>query len=86
MAVELFPSVTGDPPEKHSKMTDIWAFGMVAYEMISWNFPYKDMLNDVSVMINNNCYSSEAMIARAEECETTIGGIYACVADIRKRE
>ena len=31
MAIELFPSVSGDEPEKHNEMTDVWALGMVAY-------------------------------------------------------
>jgi len=51
MAIELFPSVTGDEPEKHNEMTDIWALGMVAYELLSWSVPYKEMSNDVLVMM-----------------------------------
>ncbi len=31
MAIELLPSVSGNVPAKHTKETDIWSFGMVAY-------------------------------------------------------
>jgi len=51
MAIELFPSVSGDEPERHNEMTDIWSFGMIAYELLSWSVPYKDMPNDLLVMM-----------------------------------
>ncbi len=31
MAIELFPTISGDPPSNHDEKSDVWAFGMVVY-------------------------------------------------------
>ncbi|KLO13867.1 kinase-like protein [Schizopora paradoxa] len=51
MAVELLPSVSGDEPSKHDKRSDVWAFGMVIYELLSWDVPFNNKHNDVLVLM-----------------------------------
>ncbi|KAL5526659.1 hypothetical protein ACEPAF_8383 [Sanghuangporus sanghuang] len=49
MAIELFVSDDG-AEVKHTKETDIWAFGMTLYEMITKQFPYAHLKRDVQVL------------------------------------
>jgi len=53
MAIELLPSTSGNAPKpsRHDEKTDIWSFGMVAYELLSWSLPYKDKSNDIQVLL-----------------------------------
>ncbi|KLO13881.1 kinase-like protein [Schizopora paradoxa] len=51
MAIELFPSISGDEPFKHDEKSDMWAFGMIIYELLSWEFPYENKRNDALVTI-----------------------------------
>jgi len=51
MAIELFPTISGDPPSNHDEKSDVWAFGMVVYELLTWGVPYKSKRNDVAVMM-----------------------------------
>ncbi|KLO13891.1 kinase-like protein [Schizopora paradoxa] len=53
MAIELLPSasVDGAVPVKPNKKTDIWSFGMVIYELLSWQVPYREKSNDVQVLM-----------------------------------
>ncbi|KAL5482460.1 hypothetical protein ACEPAI_9054 [Sanghuangporus weigelae] len=59
MAPELFYSDEGAEATeaKHSKETDVWAYGMVLYEMISKKVPYAHLHRDAQVVV---------MIARGE--------------------
>ncbi|KAL5485870.1 hypothetical protein ACEPAI_6913 [Sanghuangporus weigelae] len=45
-----FVSTTHDEP-KHSKETDVWAFGMTLYEMIAKELPYPRLKRDVQVVL-----------------------------------
>ncbi|KLO13898.1 kinase-like protein [Schizopora paradoxa] len=52
MAREFF-AVSPDPAksaQKHDERTDVWAYGMVVYELITWKFPYADKINDLVAM------------------------------------
>ncbi|KLO14157.1 kinase-like protein [Schizopora paradoxa] len=51
MAVEFFvPSVEGeDVVVEHSKETDVWAFGMVLFELLSGAVPFSSFKTDVQV-------------------------------------
>lgn len=40
MAKELLIFSPDIPAPKHDEMSDIWAFGMVVYELLSWRVPY----------------------------------------------
>ncbi|KLO06091.1 kinase-like protein [Schizopora paradoxa] len=51
MAVELLPSLSGGEPSKNDKKSDIWAFGMVIYKLLSWSVPYYDKQSDVLVLL-----------------------------------
>jgi len=50
MAPELLIFVDGEP-SAHSETTDIWALGMVAYELLSGNAPYSNLKNDYAVIM-----------------------------------
>ncbi|KLO13875.1 kinase-like protein [Schizopora paradoxa] len=50
MAIELL-SVLGDEPSKPCEQTDMWAFGMVVYELLSWEIPYNNIRNEVLVLM-----------------------------------
>ncbi|KAL5519856.1 hypothetical protein ACEPAG_1516 [Sanghuangporus baumii] len=53
MAPELFYSDEGAEAteSKHSKETDVWAYGMVLYEMISKKVPYAHLRRDAQVVV-----------------------------------
>ncbi|KAI5119303.1 hypothetical protein M0805_008218 [Coniferiporia weirii] len=48
MAIELL--VISDPPAKHSTQSDIWAFGMTVYELLTRTLPYANLKHDLHVM------------------------------------
>jgi len=51
LAPELFAVSHQDPPRLMcNKMTDMWAFGMLAYELLSWNAPYFNKAEDKRVL------------------------------------
>jgi len=50
MAKELLLLPDCGSPEYNEK-TDIWAFGMIAYELLSWNVPYYDKKHDQFVIL-----------------------------------
>ncbi|KLO14121.1 kinase-like protein [Schizopora paradoxa] len=50
MAKELF-QVSSEGHLKYDEATDMWAYGMIAYELLSWNVPYHDMKADHLVML-----------------------------------
>ncbi|KLO10839.1 kinase-like protein [Schizopora paradoxa] len=49
MAPELLIVVDGESPSLN-EMTDVWALGMVAYELLSGNVPYANVKNDFAVI------------------------------------
>ncbi|KLO10840.1 kinase-like protein [Schizopora paradoxa] len=49
MAPELLIVVDGESPTLN-EMTDVWALGMVAYELLSGDIPYANVKNDFAVM------------------------------------
>lgn len=52
MAPELFQSdSTNKVVTRHSEITDMWAFGMVAYELLSGELPYSNMTRDAQVIL-----------------------------------
>ncbi|KLO05396.1 kinase-like protein [Schizopora paradoxa] len=52
MARELFLSPPDGRTLKHTAMSDIWAFGMVAYELLSWEVPYGKKRPEPFVMLS----------------------------------
>ncbi|KLO16775.1 kinase-like protein, partial [Schizopora paradoxa] len=50
MAKELFQSDEYTDPQPHSKTSDVWAFGMVIYELLSQETPYPHLKTDMQVM------------------------------------
>lgn len=51
MARELLVSTDDNSPSEHNEKTDVWAFGMVIYEMLTWKVPYWEKTNDVLVLM-----------------------------------
>jgi len=52
MAIELLASSLDDDPSKpvhHTKATDVWAYGMVVYELLTGAAPYAHLKNDLRV-------------------------------------
>ncbi|KLO09382.1 kinase-like protein [Schizopora paradoxa] len=49
MAKELIVDSINNSHQKHSKMTDMWAFGMVIYELLSKTVPYERIHTDAGV-------------------------------------
>ncbi|KLO07299.1 kinase-like protein [Schizopora paradoxa] len=50
MAKELFLLPEGGSPQ-YNEMTDMWAFGMIVYEMLAWDVPYSEKKHDQSVIL-----------------------------------
>ncbi|EJD08224.1 kinase-like protein [Fomitiporia mediterranea MF3/22] len=50
MSPEILCSPTDQSPAKHTIESDIWAFGMVAYELLTLQRPYYELSNDVQVI------------------------------------
>ncbi|KLO13879.1 kinase-like protein [Schizopora paradoxa] len=50
MAIELLSPASGEEPSKHNKDSDMWAFGMVIYELLSWEVPYCNKRHDALVL------------------------------------
>ncbi|KLO07521.1 kinase-like protein [Schizopora paradoxa] len=50
MAKELIDVGADGASVGHNEKTDIWAFGMVVYEMLSWKVPYWKFRHDAGVM------------------------------------
>ncbi|KLO13876.1 kinase-like protein [Schizopora paradoxa] len=50
MASELLQATHNGSRVKHDEKSDIWAFGMVIYELLSWKLPYYDLENDMFVI------------------------------------
>ncbi|KLO08225.1 kinase-like protein [Schizopora paradoxa] len=55
MAIELLSMNEEEPARKPDEKSDVWAFGMIVYEMLSWKLPYWKKTQDalVIVAINN---------------------------------
>jgi len=51
MAKEFFASTSDGNPQMHSRATDVWAYGMVVYELLTWKVPYADKPYDQNVIL-----------------------------------
>jgi len=53
MAVELLVTTDPSSPElKHTEKMDVWAFGMVVYELLTSHVPYTDKPFDVHIILS----------------------------------
>ncbi|KLO07652.1 kinase-like protein [Schizopora paradoxa] len=51
LAVELLNPDSSSTSPNHTEMSDIWAFGMVIYELLSGQIPYHDIKNEGAVIL-----------------------------------
>lgn len=51
MAIELLVPNDSGIPTKHDEKSDVWAFGMVIYELLSWKAPYWAKPNYIHVVM-----------------------------------
>ncbi|KLO13905.1 kinase-like protein, partial [Schizopora paradoxa] len=51
MAPELFAPQSDGIYHKNDKETDVWAYGMVIYELLTWKVPYHEKPNDIITML-----------------------------------
>ncbi|KLO11196.1 kinase-like protein [Schizopora paradoxa] len=54
MAIELLPMNDEIPHQVPDKKSDVWAFGMIIYELLSWKKPYYTQTQDTLVVIAIN--------------------------------
>ncbi|KLO19000.1 kinase-like protein [Schizopora paradoxa] len=51
MAFELLSPRMNGASGKHTKESDVWAYGMVIYELLTGHVPYMDLKNDLQVSV-----------------------------------